>query len=409
VVGTLKPGEPSTVVVEAGGKVIEAFQPYSKSSSKTRWSRIGHSSINNIHVTNDRSLLLADLNGDGNLETVFASQNDVGDGRIIAILPDGNELWHHDFEGIPWKELEYVMPGMGGWYAGYFRSREHQDLFVTVQRGTGHTGQEGYMLSGPDGKEIWHRTKGGSTPHGSTFGVGGEWMIICDYDGDGLDDIMSNFPQTMYVMRGYDGKFLLDKFIADLYGDQWAYNGFIATGDYRSSGQSEIFYGVLPVGFSLLNHKAEIVWNNPEVVSPIRPAVGDIDGDDILEFVQMGGNCLRAINAVTGSVEWSLDGIGGHVPPIENLGKYFWMWSLAGSGGYVPPVLADVTGDDVPDCIAVKDSVLQAVTCLEGQAGKLLWELQLPGSLGTPAIAKLNEQLQIIVVCRNGFVYGIGQ
>ena len=188
-----------------------------------------------------------------------------------------------------------------------------------------------------------------------------------------------------------------------------AYNGFIATGDYRGSGSPEIFYGVLPMGFSLLDHKAELVWNNKDIAGPTRPAAGDIDGDGRLEFVQMGGNCLRAIDTATGSVEWSLTGIGGHVPPIKTLGKYFWMWSLAGTGEYVPPVLADVTGDAVPDCIVVKSSMLQAVTSIEGKAGKLLWEVQLPGILGTPAVAKLNGQLQIIVVCRNGFVYGIGQ
>lgn len=384
VVGQLKDSQSATVVVEGATKTVEAFQPRAGGRAQTVWRKPGHSALNRPGSDADRSVALAELNGDGILETVFATRGPNGQARIVAVEPDGRELWHHDFEGIPWQEQQYVTPGMGGWFAGHFTSRDHDDLFVTVQRGTGHTGQEGYMLSGLDGGEIWHRTEGGSTPYGP-FGVGGQWMVVYDYDNDGLDDILSNFPMTIYVMRGHDGRLLLDEFVQRLFGVD-AYNGFMAAGEYRRSGQLDLFYGVMPVGFSLLDRSGELIWNNADAISPARPAAGDIDGDGRIEFVQIGTGALRAIDSSSGQIEWTLQGLGG----------------------YAPPVLVDVTGDEIPEALITSGSKLTAVTCGRSQNGRILWEVQLPDIIGTPAIGEINKRLQVVCSCKDGFVYGIG-
>ena len=388
VVGQLRNGVSTTVVTEGAGKVMHAFQPRGELDVETIWRLQGHTSatLTDGVIRGDDTALLADLTGDGALETIFATRGPGGVGRIVALLPDGTELWHHDFEEIPWEKWAYVSPGMGGWFAGNFTSQNHADLFVTILRGTGHTGQEGYMLSGIDGSEIWHRTEGGSTPYGA-FGVGGQWMVVYDYDGDELDDILSNFPMTIYVMRGYDGQILLDEFVQYLFGTD-AYNGYIFAADFRNNGQIEMQYGVRTPGFSLLNSNAEIIWNNPTAGASafLFPGVGDIDGDGALEFLQVGSGSLRCIDSLTGSLEWSLPGIGG----------------------YVPPVTADINGNGRHEVIVASGNTLKAVGYNGAGGGQTLWTVSFPGNIGAPAIAEINCTTQIVVVCDNGYVYGVG-
>jgi hypothetical protein len=48
--------------------------------------------------------------------------------------------------------------------------------------------EETFLLSGQDGEELWHRTRQ-LTRHSRA--VGGTPFAIGDYDGDGLDDIVS--------------------------------------------------------------------------------------------------------------------------------------------------------------------------------------------------------------------------
>ena len=388
VVGQLGDGAPATVVTEGASKVMQAFHPRGELDVETIWRMQGHTSIAQVDgvIRGDDTALLADLTGDGNLETIFATRGPGGIGRMVALLPDGTELWHHDFEAIPWEKWEYVTPGMGGWFAGNFTSQDHADLFVTVQRGTGHTGQEGYMLSGIDGSEIWHRTAGGSTPYGA-FGVGGQWMVVYDHDGDDLDDILSNFPMTIYVMRGYDGQLILDEFVQYLFGPD-AYNGYIFAADFRNNGQIEIQYGVRTPGFAMLNSNAEIIWNNPTAGASafLFPGLGDIDGDGTLEFLQVGSGSLLCIDSLTGSLEWS----------------------LPGTGGYVSPVTADINGNGRHEAIVASGNTLKAVGYNGAGGGQTLWTVSFPDNIGAPAIAEINCTTQIVVVCKNGYVYGVG-
>jgi hypothetical protein len=212
-------------------------------------------------------------------------------------------------------------------------------------------------------------------------------MVIYDYDGDGLDDILSNFPMTIYVIRGYDGQILLDEFIQYLFGTD-AYNGYIFAADFRNNGQIEMQYGVRPPGFALLNSSADIIWNNPTAGSNafLFPGIGDIDGDGILEFLQVGSGSLLCIDSLTGSLEWSLPGIGG----------------------YIPPVTADINGNGRHEVIVASGNTLKAVGYNDAGGGQILWTVSFPSNINAPAIAEINCTMQIVVVCENGYVYGVG-
>ena len=50
-----------------------------------------------------------------------------------------------------------------------------------------------------------------------------------------------------------------------------------------------------------------------------------------------------------------------------------------------------------------------AVAYHEINGGEVLWKEIFPADLGAPAIAEMNGKTQIVVVCQDGYIYGLGQ
>jgi hypothetical protein len=57
----------------------------------------------------------------------------------------------------------------------------------------------------------------------------------------------------------------------------------------------------------------------------------------------------------------------------------------------------------------VADNTLATVAYHEINGDEALWKEIFPADIGAPAIAKMNGKTQIVVVCQDGYSYGLGQ
>ena len=129
-------------------------------------------------------VVLADLLGNGRLCTIAATSSPLGCARLVAIDPDGKQIWHRDFHRFAGAPPEWNVAGLTFWFAGRFTSRDHCDVLVSFRRSTMHS-DESCLLDGRNGRELWRRTASATTVNGCVRGCGGGWMDVFDYDGDG--------------------------------------------------------------------------------------------------------------------------------------------------------------------------------------------------------------------------------
>ena len=153
-------------------------------------------------VKNAGGVALADLRGDGKLAVLAATVGANGCARLVALDSAGKELWAHDFDRFPGEQSPLNVGGLFFWFPGRFNDPHRDDVLVSLARAQTHS-EESFLLDGRTGTELWHRTVGshfGPGP-GMARAFGGGWMAIHDHDGDGLDDILTMYPDGILVVR----------------------------------------------------------------------------------------------------------------------------------------------------------------------------------------------------------------
>ena len=404
VIDQLKPGEPKTVLVQGAGYIVHAIQPYAPGGLETIWkkhnSRGTNKTVKQTWVA-DVSVPMANLTGDGTLAVLYTTKSETATARLVAADPNGDEIWHYDFD-VSWMVGDYDFPTIVYWQTGNFTSLLHEDVVVQI-RLTGHADFITYMLSGLDGSKIWSRTKAGTTnppptkKHGYTWTLGEYWYSIQDWDNDGLDDIFTGHYGTFFVVKGTNGNelFNLDTGFASwaIFPEDWVPYKSCMVYDFLDNGRYEILYAgqkywvlIDPVaGVDLWSQQPQLVTSEHQL-----PGLGDFDGDGDDE-IMLSSEC-RVLDPKTGDQKWSLPGVSGLT------------------------ATADIDGDGRDECIVSESSsagagkTLYAVgTNPAGTAGEIRWSRSFPASIGNPVIVEMNGQMQIVVICQDGYIYGIGQ
>jgi outer membrane protein assembly factor BamB len=350
--------------------------------------------------------VLADLTADGRRQYLYATTAPTGSARLVAADLDGRELWHHDFPAIPGTAPIWNTGGLILWQAGYFTDGQRQDVLVNVRRSIMHS-DETYVLSGRDGRELWHRDH-----QLYDRGVGGQPFAIADYDGDGLDDAASLYPNIFYLLKGATGEDLVNV-------REGPYWGQPVAGDWESTGKPTVFFATERASLTgLYRLNGTMAWLDAQDRSPSSlAAFGDVDGDGQLEAVGVGyADGVRCYDTAGGKVKWRLP-----TPVARN---------PVGSAS------ADLNGDGRDEVIFVTDRTLwclgtipakaepvlqeaapslrsePALSVTKGQAlslskGVLLWQIELPARLGPPAIADVDGtgQPSVLLVGSDGYVY----
>jgi hypothetical protein len=413
VVGRLDgPTSAPTVILQGGSETIVALQPHVGGQVDLEWVRAGlggFQGATQFQGQHENSgVALGDVNGDGDLETLYATQGESGQARLVAASPDGEELWHADFD-VPGGRRVFNEPGLILWRTGHFNSTQHEDVLVQIMRGIGGTG-EFHMLSGLNGETLWTRDYGNNPgTFASQRGAGEAHMPVYDWDRDGLDEFVNYNPDVFYVVDGDGGPNLVQKsgVGGPLYGQP-------IVADFRNNGTDSILWAGSYAQLFLADRNGEQVWAKPFVYdnSPgFIQGVGDVDNDGDLDLLSPGhpiapatytASKFHAYDAATGALLWQVDLPGHPFAPVG--GAYSDTPTLSVSG--------DIDGDGrVESLFAIADTLYAVGADPGGTSGRIEWSFRPDGGLlGSPIIADADGDgvAEIVVVSTSGFVHGIG-
>jgi len=380
-----------TVIAQGGEDELAAFRPpRGDEPPHERWRLRGRGQGENW--PNTLGPVVGELSPGGR-QLVYATAAPTGCARLAAAGLDGRKLWRHDFPDIPGTPPVWNTGGIILWQTGFFTNRQRQDVLVTVRRSMMHS-EETYLLSGSDGKALWHRDR-----QLSNRGVGGTPFALADYDGDGLDDVASLHPSLLYLLKGSTGADLLAKDASwDAVPAKPIYWGLPVAGDFDGTGKASLFFATTRRSMTgLIRTDGSLVWWDALDHSTTGyPAVGDFDGDGRTEVLGLGYDVavpgrddgIRCYDAATGAIEWRLP--------------------LPANGTPGEAVSADLDSNGRDEAIFVLGKKLYCLGAgADGKAGRVEWDLDLPTSVGPPAIADVggNGQASVLLVGADGYVY----
>jgi hypothetical protein len=321
--------------------------------------------------------VMADLNGDGHRQVIYAAEAPSGCARLVVSDMACRELWHHDFPHIPGDPAPWNIGGLILWQVGRFTEKDRMDVMVTIRRSMMHS-EETLLLSGRDGQKIWHRKR-----QILQRGVGGTPFAISDCDSDGLDDVVSLHPNVYYILDGVTGE--------NMIGKEVEYWGLPIAGDFLNDNTKSIFFATERASLTaVLKTDGTLVWSDALGESAKHPpAFGNFTGRLRMEAIGVGyPDGIRCYDAATGHINWIL--------PLPYEGP------VAGTAA------ADIDSDGYDEALIVVGNTIYCVgSGKDDKMGKLEWKLSLPCPLGPPAIADINNDsfAEIIISGNDGYVY----
>ncbi|MEQ1949718.1 MAG: VCBS repeat-containing protein, partial [Bryobacteraceae bacterium] len=414
VVGHLTPGETPTVVVQDAQEQAVAFRPSSKTGGGTvLWTHSGRGGNFGADNYNGQygysGLLLASLTGNGTLQTIVQTRGPAGQARIVAIQPDGKDLWTSDLNQFPGAPPEWNQAGVTLSIAGRFRFSDREDIVAGTRRGA-QGSEELNLLDGRTGQLQWTKVNG-NTP-GSSFnqrGAGMGWMAVYDWNNDGLDEIINTQTDVFWVADG-TGRNLIDRdFNKGVFSNVWTFYGVPVVADFLGNGTNTILYGGTTYLLGLIDPSAKAIWNGSlQSGTPgFLQGIADVEGDKTLTLLSAGATAngqsvLSAQRGSTGETLWSV--------PLSGCGT-FGPNNNPTNNAPTPVTVGDIDGDGREEGVfACGSKIFVAGADTGNRSGKILWSLDLGTLLGTPILADAEGtgRLQIVVVGSDGNVYGVG-
>jgi hypothetical protein len=376
-------GKGRSLAVQGTGEELVVLAPLTDGQPSAEPRRI-HGRGQSTQWPEARGPVLADLDGDGRRQVLYATATAKGSAQLVAADLGGSHLWHHEWTNIPGGAPVWNVGGLILWQTGHFTDPRRLDVLVTVRRSMMHS-EETCLLSGQDGHEIWRRAR-----QVSHRGVGGTPFAIADFNGDGLDDACSLHPSILYILHGKTGRDLLARDATwDSVPAKPVYWGLPAAGPFTAGSVPSIFFGGRSMT-GLVNADGTLAWFDAlDHAAPSWPAFGVFGTDRRMEAIGFGyEDGVRCYDLGSGNVRWRM----GQSPSGECSGN----------------ASADVDGDGQDEAVFVIGRKLVCLGEASGQ-GTVKWVLDLPTECGPPTLAVLETAgpLSVLLAGADGCVYCI--
>jgi outer membrane protein assembly factor BamB len=327
------------------------------------------------------TLAAADFDGDGAKEVAMLGWEPSGEGNVTVIDGSGEVLWQTPIAGFPGPLEPWNSSTLTTLAAGKLSGAAHDDLIVFARRSTMHS-DEGYALSGPDGRLLWHCPAVSDGER--NWGFGGTPVALFDTDGDGADDIISLYPVNLTVVSGRDGKQLVGRSAAgdSIFPGIWAAYSEPTLFDYTGDGVPELTWnGQYCLGIT--NLTGDTLWGK---TPPATGFPADADGDGRCEIASPVGKTMRWLDPANGEARWTLD--------------------LPANAG--PFAIADVDGDGAEEAVVACGKLLVAVSAKDGQPA-IRWQLEAPSAVEEFILADTDGDgaLEAVLSCADGLLRGV--
>jgi hypothetical protein len=420
VVGRLNGGRP-TVVAHRFGETVQALEVDTESGlASAAWTAPGRGMVSGADtiVSNQRgfaAVALADVYGTGEHVVVVADKGSDGTAVLQALGGSGEVIWKTAFD-VPGDPPIFNIGGLTNWTAGHFRDPNREDVLVAVRKTIMHSDQL-HLLDGRNGDVLWTRQSGGvysGCENAQETGAGGSHMAIFDWDGDGLDEILTTYSSLFAVYDGSDGSMLLNRWMTDWcpYPLQLFDQGFLnhplpVAADFLGNGSEQILLAGIDSTIAVVEIGGDPIWHTEMFSgSPKRTmqGVGDFDDDGDLDLLSVG-HCnggdseLQVFEASTGDLRWTMD-----------LGAVCSSWTVP-----THVVTVDLDGDGRDEALFTYGNVLYAIGEDDDGGGHLAWQATFaPDSwralLGDLSIADVDGtgRPHVLVNTQSGHLYGIG-
>lgn len=423
VVARLDQNGPTSVITQDYAQTIRAFDVVSSATPAELWRADGRGFTSGAYdrpiasVNEFRSIVLADVDGGGDLEVVMANRMDSGDGSIKAVDSGGATVWEKKLP-TPGAPPVWNNGGITHWVAGNFRTKAHKDVLVSIRRQTSHN-HELHLVDGITGQLVWTNTNGGVTDcfAADIVGPGDALMPVFDWDNDGLDEALNFGSKVFAVYDGADGAVLLQR-PTDLGNDCQQLNpipilradqpAITPIADFLNNGSEQIMFGKKESNLGVLELNGDAIWLtslNSGMPFNTLQGIADLDGNGDLEIVVVGhcttpGEEIRVYDGATGTPGWTMS----MAEACEGT-EVRWPGAKALSSG-------DLDGDGRDEVYFTQGNVLYALAEIEG-SGTLLWRATFGpdyNEFSTAVIADVGGtgRPQILINHPDGYLFGLG-
>jgi outer membrane protein assembly factor BamB len=230
-------------------------------------------------------------------------------------------------------------------------------------------------------------------------------FAVADFDGDGVDDIASNFNTAKgRIVSGLDGGTIAEpsgspKFRDLVYVD---YNGSPVIFDANGDGFPEILDAednahMMMLRVSMARRQSSILWSREQVVLDDErwsmPGIAPVPNSAPMIGVGTIRGVLLGIDSSGGGVRWETT--------LTDPG-----WTF-GTNAISSVVAVDIDGVNGPEFIAGTES--GRLFAVRATTGTILWSLDLGEAIGDPVVADVDGDgsSEILVPCADGYLYAI--
>jgi hypothetical protein len=381
--------------------------------------------INEVWTSPGRTpLAAADFVGRGDKQ--IALRLDEGPGTFVKLLDaQGKTIWTKIFPKFPsmvdhrlysnehGRGSDEVGPGLD--YLTPAKDGEKTNLIVCGQRNVQHTAIT-YSLDGKTGAENWSIDKLDAEKQGYS-GAGGFYTTTLDLNGDGAEEVITGYSNTVTALDGKTGKPHYERFQRGLWESHWVKtmpNVWVMKVSHipvAREGDSTYFYtadtsnsqGLLyakPTSDPKTLEKghdfdADLVWGNEAYTydgldNQCAFLLKDSSG---LTKTLIAEPCLRvsdqtmvmhAIDPLTGEI------IGEELP----------------IGGGMVPIAADIDGDGMQEIVYTQGAKLGALR-FDGRVWHQLWTLEMKAGLSWPVYGDVDGDGlgEIVLTDTDGMLY----